>query len=363
MAASLILLPAIFSYLIVLSQSSSSSSSIAQIGTETSCTNQHNHHLICDFEDAKLKIARLEAILEETIQNINAKSLYLEESRKLIDEMTHEMDRLQSAVSSLKGESSRTNERLNQLEEEIRLLWATLRKTNFELHFLESKAQDAENRLELASSKVETLQALRLDSFIVFFLVASLLIFTLFGASFVLLDGLFFMAAIITEQWIQIQQLEQALHIAEMRALKVKRQTRSTRCTFLKLVRNLFGNHLQKFMEMLDSFLFDKESAFGSYLSQVMHQLEKILSATKKYHHELQGFVKQEMEKNEFTAALAHKEVLNYELWMKTFPTKLHLWKFSPCRTSCQWRLKKMILISANASATQLVSELADHYV
>ncbi|XP_028099634.1 uncharacterized protein LOC114299150 isoform X5 [Camellia sinensis] len=262
MAASLILLPAIFSYLIVLSQSSSSSS-IAQIGTETSCTNQHNHHLICDFEDAKLKIARLEAILEETIQNINAKSLYLEESRKLIDEMTHEMDRLQSAVSSLKGESSRTNERLNQLEEEIRLLWATLRKTNFELHFLESKAQDAENRLELASSKVET------------------------------------MAAIITEQWIQIQQLEQALHIAEMRALKVKRQTRSTRCTFLK-----------KFMEMLDSFLFDKESAFGSYLSRVMHQLEKILSATKKYHHELQGFVKQEMEKNEFTAALAHKEVV-----------------------------------------------------
>ncbi|CAL5409889.1 unnamed protein product [Camellia sinensis] len=347
MAASLILLPAIFSYLIVLSQSSSS---IAQIGTETSCTNQHNHHLICDFEDAKLKIARLEAILEETIQNINAKSLYLEESRKLIDEMTHEMDRLQSAVSSLKnGESSRTNERLNQLEEEIRLLWATLRKTNFELHFLESKAQDAENRLELASSKVET------------------------------------MAAIITEQWIQIQQLEQALHIAEMRALKVKRQTRSTRCTFLKLVRNLFGNHLQKFMEMLDSFLFDKESAFGSYLSQVMHQLEKILSATKKYHHEvlpnrcpigpstelslyayavvLQGFVKQEMEKNEFTAALAHKEVLNYELWMTTFPTKLHLWKFSPCRTSRQWRLKKMILISANASARQLVSELADHYV
>ncbi|KAL7211761.1 hypothetical protein ACSBR2_014596 [Camellia fascicularis] len=276
MAASLILLPAIFSYLIVLSQSSSSSSSssIAQIGTETSCTNQHNHHLICDFEDAKLKIARLEAILEETTQNINAKSLYLEESRKLVDEMTHEMDRLQSALSSLKGESSRTNERLNQLEEEIRLLWATLRKTNFELHFLESKAQDAENRLELASSKVET------------------------------------MAAIITEQWIQIQQLEQALHIAEMRALKVKRQTRSTRCTFLKLVRNLFGNHLQKFMEMLDSFLFDKESAFGSYLSQVMHQLEKILSATKKYHHELQGFVKQEMEKNEFTAALAHKEVV-----------------------------------------------------
>lgn len=177
-------------------------------------------------------------------------------------------------MSSLKGESSRANERINQLEEEVRLLWANLRKTNFDLHFLESKAKDAENNMNLVASRVEMT------------------------------------VAIVTEQWIQIQQLEQALHNAEVNALKVKRQVIFARCKFLKVVRNLFGNHLQTLMGILDSSLFHKQSAFGSYVSQALHQLEKISSTAKKYHHELQGFIKQEMEKNEFTAALANKEVV-----------------------------------------------------
>ncbi|PSS04804.1 Myosin heavy chain, clone like [Actinidia chinensis var. chinensis] len=273
MAASLFFIAAILSsYLTVLSVSTPS---ISQIGTETSRGNNHeNHHLIRDLEKAKLKIARLESIFEETIQDINAKVLHLKESQKLIEEMTPEMNRLQSALSSLKGKSSRADERINQLEEEVRLLWATLRKSNFELHLLESKAENAENRLELVTSQVET------------------------------------MAAIVTEQWIQIRQLEQALHMAEMRALKVKREVSSTRCRFLKFVRNLFSNHIQKLTGMLDSFLLDKESALGSYVSRALHQLETILSAAKKYHHELQGFIQQEMERNEFTAALANKEVV-----------------------------------------------------
>ncbi|KAG5561735.1 hypothetical protein RHGRI_004698 [Rhododendron griersonianum] len=103
----------------------------------------------------------------------------------------------------LQGESSRANERLNQLEEEVRLLWANMRKTNFELHHLESKAQDAENNMNLVASRVET------------------------------------MAAIVTEQWIQIRQLEQALHNAEVQALTVKRLP--TRCKFLKVVYDFFG--------------------------------------------------------------------------------------------------------------------------
>ncbi|KAH7857527.1 hypothetical protein Vadar_013639 [Vaccinium darrowii] len=267
MAVPLVFLSAILSYLIAISESTLS---ITPIPTGK----QHNYRLILELEEAKLKIARLESIFDETVQNINAKSLYLEESEKLIANMTHEMERLQSALSSLKGESSRANERINQLEEEVRLLWANLRRTNFDLHFLESKAKDAENNMNLVASRVEMT------------------------------------VAIVTEQWIQIQQLEQALHNAEVNALKVKRQVIFARCKFLKVVRNLFGNHLQTLMGILDSSLFHKQSAFGSYVSQALHQLEKISSTAKKYHHELQGFIKQEMEKNEFTAALANKEVV-----------------------------------------------------
>ncbi|KAA8519746.1 hypothetical protein F0562_014002 [Nyssa sinensis] len=266
MAVSLVLLPAILSSLWSLSESTSP---ISQIDTQTSCG---NHHLIRDLQEANLKVARLESILEETIQDLNAKSLYLRENEKLIEEMTHEINHLQSALFKLKGDSSCVDERLNVLEDEVRLLWAASRKNNFELHNLESKAQDAENRLEMVTSQVEK------------------------------------MADIVTEQWIQIQHLEQALQIAEMRALKGRKQASSTRCTFLKFIKIHFGSHLQKLREMLDSFLFEKESALGSYTSQALHQLAKILSAAKKYHHE--GFIKQEMERNEFTAALANSEVI-----------------------------------------------------
>ncbi|CAL8163219.1 unnamed protein product [Prunus armeniaca] len=48
-----------------------------------------------------------------------------------------------------------TYERLNALEEEVRLLWAASRKYNFDLHILESKAQDAEDRLEMVASQAQ----------------------------------------------------------------------------------------------------------------------------------------------------------------------------------------------------------------
>ncbi|CAL2226212.1 unnamed protein product [Prunus armeniaca] len=71
-------------------------------------------------------------------------------------------------------DSLATDERLNALEEEVRLLWAASRKYNFDLHVLESKAQDDEDRLETVASQAPK------------------------------------MADIVTEQWIQIQRFEQA---------------------------------------------------------------------------------------------------------------------------------------------------------
>ncbi|PQQ01719.1 uncharacterized protein Pyn_07678 [Prunus yedoensis var. nudiflora] len=52
-------------------------------------------------------------------------------------------------------DSLATDERLNALEEEVRLLWAASRKYNFDLHVLESKAQDAEGRLETVGSQAQ----------------------------------------------------------------------------------------------------------------------------------------------------------------------------------------------------------------
>ncbi|CAL8076144.1 unnamed protein product [Prunus armeniaca] len=85
-------------------------------------------------------------------------------------------------------DSLATDERLNALEEEQK--WALqcflgtasvgCIKYNFDLHVLESKAQDAEDRLETVASQAQK------------------------------------MADIVTEQWIQIQRLEQAPHIIQV---------------------------------------------------------------------------------------------------------------------------------------------------
>ncbi|KAI8567767.1 hypothetical protein RHMOL_Rhmol02G0147200 [Rhododendron molle] len=99
MATPLVFLSAVLSYLIVISESTPT---ITPIATETSLGNQRNHRLTWELEEAKLRVARLESIFDETVQHINAKSLSLEECEKLIADMTHEMDRLQSDLSSLK---------------------------------------------------------------------------------------------------------------------------------------------------------------------------------------------------------------------------------------------------------------------
>ncbi|KAK2995004.1 hypothetical protein RJ640_030051 [Escallonia rubra] len=252
MAGSLPLLPAISLLLLF---RCGSTALTPQLDAQASCTNRPDRQLIRELEDAKLKVDRLESILEESIQLLHSKILSIGESEKLIEEMSRDIDYLQSALVSLKGDSSREDERLNVLEAEVRLLWEASRKNNFELHTLETKAQDTEARLEVVTSQVEK------------------------------------MADIVAEQWIQIQQLEQALQITEF-------------------IKNLLSNHLETSRLMVDPYLSDKGFPLSSYLSRALHQLAKTFSAAQHYHHQLQGYIKQEMERNEFTAAFANREVV-----------------------------------------------------
>lgn len=211
------------------------------------------------LQELKLKITHLELKLDETIRNLNEKELQIEEQEKLIQQVSNEIHLLQSSVLSLKRDSSGANERLDALEEEVRLLWAAARKNNFDIHVLKSKAQDAEDKLETVASQAEK------------------------------------MADIVTEHWIQIQRLEQALHITQMRAFRARRKIMYSRCSFFKLIDKLFGDHPQKVLGVLDSFTL---------------QLKRVFAVATEYHHELQRFIKREMEKNEFTAPFAHWELV-----------------------------------------------------
>ncbi|XVF25752.1 hypothetical protein REPUB_Repub13aG0240700 [Reevesia pubescens] len=274
MATYLILLPAIFTCFVFVSLTSQTQQHNYNHNILIRQQHNENHNiLIRELHHAKLKISRLESVIEERIRSIDAKTLYLKEREKLLEDMVNKITFLQSALSSLKDDSLLGDERFKALEEEVRKLWAVSRKNNFELHVLETKAQDAEDRLEAVTSQVKK------------------------------------MAEVVTEQWIQIQHLEQALQIADMRALQAQRE-RDMRCTFLKFVNDLSGRHLPKMFGALDSYSFGKGSTIKYYTSQVLQQLRGFYSAIKKYHHEFQGFIKQEMLRNEITAPFVNDELV-----------------------------------------------------
>ncbi|MFQ6664671.1 hypothetical protein Gotur_031716 [Gossypium turneri] len=84
------------------------------------------------------------------------------------------------------------------------------------------------------------------------------------------------MVEVVTEQWVQIQHLEQALQIAKMRALQAQKQ-RNMRCTFLKFIDGISGRHPPEAVQGL-GFLFIGKRTYHKILRVLSSAtIEKIL--------------------------------------------------------------------------------------
>ncbi|KAL2341856.1 hypothetical protein Fmac_009796 [Flemingia macrophylla] len=234
-----------------------------------SASAQEIHHIASQIQEINLKIAHLEFVLEEGNNRLKERDVYLEECEKRMNELSEVIHRLQYTLSTIKTDSLHAERQYQAMEEEVQLLWDALRKNNFDLHILKSKAQETEKRLEEVKSNVEK------------------------------------MGDIVNEQWIQVQHLEQALHITKMRTLKAQRLTKVTKCSFLK-----FFDVLPDDLRALDSYLFGKRTIVSSLISQAVDQLKRCASLTKKYHHQLQGFIRDLMKRNELIAFLANDELV-----------------------------------------------------
>ncbi|XP_068657852.1 uncharacterized protein [Aristolochia californica] len=260
------------------------------------CEHPQNDSVV-QVEEMKMKISQL-GILEDCARQSNAKDVNLEELEKENAQLTHEILVLQSSLKDIKqieGDSSYSSKRISQLKEQVGLLWASSRKNNFDIHVLEAKVHDAEEKLEKLASQI--LQE----------------------------------ANIINEQWIQIQHLEQALQMSKVcqwiRTSKACEEVKYAKCAFLKFIKDFYGPYLQKLINFLDSNL-GKESIWPPYLSQSSSQLRIIMSAVQKYHHQLQSSVKRLMEKNKVTSAMANEELIFFMASVLiTFPF-MTLWHF-----------------------------------
>ncbi|KAG7012453.1 hypothetical protein SDJN02_25205 [Cucurbita argyrosperma subsp. argyrosperma] len=247
--------------------------------------------LVDDLLEIKLRISRLESVLEGSRQNLTEKGNEIVAQERLIEAMSHKIQYLESALFDMKEMSKFSietdislvdlqrktlshDERIAALEDEVRLLWAVLRKNNFDIHLLKVKAHEAEEKLEEVTSQVEK------------------------------------MSSIVSEQWIHIRHLEQALEITKINALKVRQQVALTRCTFLKLVNTRFINQLQKALQTLNYHLFSKVPTLSSMVTGAIQYFQGVYEEAKKYHHELQRMIKQEMERRDYAAYLVNREVI-----------------------------------------------------
>ncbi|RZB82513.1 hypothetical protein D0Y65_031589 [Glycine soja] len=211
-----------------------------------SAQTQPNYHYASQISQINLKIAHLESVLEESNTRLKERDAHLEECERRMNELSEKIHHLHSTLSAMKADSLHSERQYTALEEEVQLLWHTLRRNNFDLHILESKAQDAEEKLEELTSRVEK------------------------------------MGDIVNEQWIQVQHLEQALHITKMRTLKAQRLTSVTRCTFMKFINVLLDD-----LRALHSYVFGERTIVSSLISQTLDQLKRCSSLTKKYHHQV----------------------------------------------------------------------------
>lgn len=126
------------------------------------------------------------------------------------------------------------------------------------LHLLKIRAEDDKKSVDLIASKVEM------------------------------------MAKIVPELWFHVQKLEQAREVIERRTGELRQHLRNQKCSFFKFINK---NPVRQYHKMV-----------VPYTSEALHQLRRSYLAIKKYHHQLQGFVKREMDRYEFTAVLAGEE-------------------------------------------------------
>lgn len=116
--------------------------------------------------------------MEENTKTLRSKAYTLEEENKLTEAMEND-------IQLLRNEESYSESNIYIMEDEVQTLQQEVRKINNIAYTIESLAIDAEKRVEFLSSEVKKIES------------------------------------IITEQWIQIRQFEQAFVVTKMMTSKV----------------------------------------------------------------------------------------------------------------------------------------------
>ncbi|XP_074579854.1 uncharacterized protein LOC141836288 isoform X2 [Curcuma longa] len=250
--------------------------------------------LIAETEDLRLKTARLEFILEDRTKTLSSTTFLLEQRDKLVEEMEKKIQLMENAIYEVKGSSSDsldTEDWVRALEKDIQLLFEQSMMNTDSIRSLESYVNKAKEKMEIAASEVQKMEN------------------------------------IVTEQSIQIRQLEQAFQSTKMTTKKVLKRNRQKeehknqipfKETVSKFIRSI-GHHASEVI-LADSF-FLRASFSKSAIPEAYKQLKVFMSFVKKCHYELQDSIRHELKMNEFTADLGNNFVVFFlACMMMAFP-------------------------------------------
>ncbi|KAJ1257232.1 hypothetical protein BS78_K155000 [Paspalum vaginatum] len=281
--------------------------------------------LLSEIEALRLKVARLESLLEENANTLNSKASILEEDNKLIEAMERGIQLLVNEPASAKKSQRKSYSAgdIKSMEDEVQLLHQEISKINSNSYTIESLAHNTQKRVEALSLEVQKIEDIN------------------------------------TEQWIQIRQLEQAFVLTKMMTSKVHKRSRLSdtaykwpgKETIVKHIRNIeFGiclrgasyvrscfSHTYKesrsFVQAINRYCheasrfcktihhqyipdIDKPDVFflggsvsRSSISLPYNQFKIFISSTQKFHHEVQVFIHNVMESNKYSKGLANEPV------------------------------------------------------
>ncbi|KAL9236798.1 hypothetical protein vseg_011426 [Gypsophila vaccaria] len=226
-----------------------------------------NSDLTREFEELKLSLSKLEALLEMTEYELNMKSVRILECEEKIEELNQNIHHLEANLSNVE-EALDYEQVINVFEKQVRELEAGVRRNDKELQLLKLRAIDSEKRMDLLTEQVKM------------------------------------MTVIVSELWFHVQKLEQAQEVIERRTAELRRYLRNQNCFFFKFI-NSFGGRRHP------------------YISKAINLLGKSLSAVKKYHHQLQGEVKRAIDKHELTLLAGEESIFLLASIIFIFPIML----------------------------------------
>ncbi|WVZ76310.1 hypothetical protein U9M48_024296 [Paspalum notatum var. saurae] len=282
--------------------------------------------LLSEIEALRLKVARLESLLEENANTLDSKASILEEENKLIEGMERDSQLIVNETASAKKPQRKSCSAgdIKSMEDEVQLLHHEVCMVNSNSYTIESLAHDTEKRVEALSLEVQ-----KIDD-------------------------------IIMEQWIQIRQLEQAFVLTKMMTSQVHKRSRLSdtaykwpgKETIVKYIRNIEFNGIylrgasyarscffdtykmsRSFLQAINRYYheasrfrkairhqyipdIDKPNVFflggsvsRSSISLPYNQFKIFMSSTQKLHHEVQVFIHGVMQSNKYSKGLANEPV------------------------------------------------------